>query len=318
MIMVFSLAVGPISLAQEEQIKAELPLFDPGEYLRFRGKRYVEIKLDPACEVEKINTPMTPHWKPKKPPWTIAWSDITIHNSWRMTLTWEGKCEASKYPDLIENFYQVEAGGYISKQVSDIENLITKGVDALIIVPGSLSALIPVIEKVYDMGIPVIVVHGRVNTEKFSCGLQPDEYEFGDWLGKQLNGKGEIIGIKGLPGYKPAIDRWQDAIDGISQYPDIKLLGAEFGYWSPIKVRKAVTDLLAAHPHFDGILSVDPWGTGAVIEYMVAAGRPLVPTTGFEENSSFKPWKKYNVTGIGSYDPAWLGADAIKMAIKVL
>jgi len=323
--VIFFLGGSSVCVRAQELIKdpfTELSMFDSGEYLRHRGQKQVEVDLNPACEVERINTPMTPNWKPKSPPWAIGWSDITVHNPWRMTVTWEGKHEVSKYPDLIKDFWQTEAGGDIGKQIADIETLIAKRVDALIISPGSPSALVPVIEKAYDMGIPVIVFHGRVDTQKFASSIQPDEYGmgwlFGTWLGKQLNGKGEIIGFKALPGYKPAIDRWQGAIDGIGQYPGIKLLGAEFAHWSPVEARKAATNLLAAHPQFDGILSIDPWAVGAVVEYMVAAGRPLVPTTGFEENSSFKVWKEHGITGIGANEPTWLGAEAVKVAIKIL
>ena len=300
----------------------QLPLFDSDNYIAAKAGEGKIVDLNPAMAPERINTPMTPSWKPKPPPWRFGWSDITVHNPWRMMVTWEGKLEAQKHPDLIKELIQVEAGGDISKQIADCENLLAKGVDVLIISPGSPGALVPVIEKAYDKGIPVIVFHGRVNTEKFTCSIQPDEYGFGwilgDWLGKHLNGKGKVIGLKGLPGYKPAIDRWQGAVDGLGQYPGVKIIGEEFGHWSPVKGRQAATNLLAAHPQFDGILSIDPWALSACLELMIAAGRPLVPSTGFEENSSFKAWKKYDIPGIGANEPVWLAAEAVKIGIKVM
>jgi len=300
----------------------QLGLFQSDEYIKAKAGQGTKLDLDPSMQPERINTPMTPSWKPKPPPWRFGWSDITVHNPWRMTVTWEGKVEAKKYPKLIKELIQLEAGGDINKQISDCENLLAKGVDVLIISPGSPSALVPVIEKAYEKGVPVIVFHGRVDTEKFTCSIQPDEYGFGwvfgDWLGKELKGKGKVIGIKGLPGYKPAIDRWQGAVDGLAQYPGVKIIGEEFGHWSPVKGRQAATNLLAAHPQFDGILSVDPWALGACLELMAAANRPMVPCTGFEENSASKIWKKYNVRGIGANEPPWLAAEAIKIAIKVM
>ncbi len=323
--VVLLLPICGLTALAAEQLKdpfAGLPVLDPQDYLKFRGERKVDVPLASVMEAEQINTPMTPNWKPKPPPWTFGYSEITVHNPWRMTVKEEALYEAKKHQDLIKKIFQVEAGGDIAKQIADCENLIAKGVDVLIISPGSPSALVPVIEKAYEKGIPVIVFHGRVNTEKFTCSIQPDEYGFGwvfgDWLGKQLNGKGKVIGIKGLPGYKPAIDRWQGAVDGIGQYPGIKIIGEEFGHWSPVKGRQASTNLLAAHPKFDGILSIDPWAVGAILELMAASGRAMVPATGFEENSSFKAWKKYNVTGIGCYEPTWLSAEAVKVAIKLM
>ncbi|MBW2618259.1 MAG: substrate-binding domain-containing protein [Deltaproteobacteria bacterium] len=329
--MVILLFVGLAVVLSLGSASAEQPTVDPftnlsmfssDNYIKVRAAKGTEVDLNPAMQSERINTPMTPSWKPKPPPWRIGWSDITVHNPWRMVVTWEGKLEAEKYPKLIKELIQVEAGGDINKQISDCENLLAKGVDVLIISPGSPSALVPVIEKAYEKGVPVIVFHGRVNTEKFTCSIQPDEYGFGwlfgDWLGKQLNGKGKVIGFKALPGYKPAIDRWQGAVDGLAQYPGVKMLGAEFAHWSPVKGRQAATNLLAAHPSFDGILSIDPWALAACIELMAAAGRPMVAATGFEENSSFRMWIEYDITGIGANEPTWLAAEAIKIAIKVM
>lgn len=314
-------AAGTAPAAQVDPF-TNLPMFSSENYLKVRSGAGVKIDLDPAMQPEMINTPMTPSWKTKKPPWRIGWSDITVHNPWRMMVTWEGKLEAEKHPKLIKELIQVEAGGDINKQISDCENLLAKGVDVLIVSPGSPSALVPVIEKAYDKGIPVIIFHGRVNTEKFTCSIQPDEYGFGwvfgDWLGKQLKGKGEVIGFKGLPGYKPAIDRWQGALDGLAQYPGVKIVGQEFGHWSPVKGRQAATSLLAAHPKFDGILAIDPWALAACLELMSSAGRKMVPATGFEENSSFKAWIKYDVPGIGANEPTWLAAEAVKIAIKIM
>jgi len=310
--------------AQEKLIDpyTALPVFDPNVYLQVLGEKYVDIDLCPVMLNEPINTPDTGKWKSSPPPWIFGYSDITVHNPWRMTVWNEAKYEAGKYPKVIKEMYMVEAGGDISKQMADIENLMAKRVNALLISPGSPSALVPVIEKAYDKGIPVILFNGRINSEKFTSGCQHDEFgmgwAFATWLAEQLNGKGTVVGIKGLAGYKDATDRWNGALAGIAQYPGIKLLGSEFGQWSPVEARKAATNLLAAHPKFDGILSIDPWGTAAIIELMGAAGRPMVPTTGFEENSSFRNWKKYDVTGIGANEPTWLSAEAVKVAIKVL
>lgn len=321
LVMIFSLGGSSISLGQEEVIK-DLKMLDPENYLQLRGEKYAEVGMDPGLEPERINLPMTPHWESKSPPWSIGYSDFSLLNTWRIMVAETAKHEASKYPDLIKNYWMVEAGGDISKQVADIETLIAKKVDALIIAPGSPSALVPVIEKAYDMGIPVIVFHGRVDTEKFACSIQPDEYGmgflYGDWLGKQLNGKGKIIGFKAVPGYRAAIDRWEGALAGISQYPDIKLLGAEFSWWNIPRATKAATDLLAAYPDFDGVLSVDEFATRAVVEALVAKGKPLVPMTCFEVNGCFAVWKKHNVTSIASNDPIWLGAEAVKVAVKIL
>ena len=308
--------------AEEKEVKELFTeVVDPNLYLEGLGERWVDVEFSPFMNAEPINTPMTPHWEVKEPPWTFGYSDLTISNPWRTTVMKEAQYEAEKHPEIGE-FFVTEAGGDINDQISDIENLIAKNIDALIIVPGSPSALVPVIEKAYDSGIVIIVVHGRVDTEKFTCSIQPDEYGFGwifgDWLGKKLNGQGEVVGIKAMAGYKPAIDRWAGALDGISQYPDIKIIGEEFGQWDPVEGKKAATSLLAAHKDFDGILSIDPWATAAILELMAYEGREMVPTTGFEENSSFKAWIDNDVEGIGCYEPTWLSAEAVIAAIKVL
>ena len=61
-----------------------------------------------------------------------------------------------------------DAGGYgnLSRQVSQIEDVIQRGVDAIVLVPASSDGTVPVVEKAVENGIPVINDGIATNTPK--------------------------------------------------------------------------------------------------------------------------------------------------------
>ncbi len=109
-----------------------------------------------------------------------------------------------KYKDKVEKVYYESADGDATKQVSQIENLLTKNVDALMIQPLSESALVNVVEKASDMGIPVIIFGASLLTDKYVTYVDRDNYAGGvaitDWICEAMGGKGKVVTIMGEPG----------------------------------------------------------------------------------------------------------------------
>ena len=61
-----------------------------------------------------------------------------------------------------------DAGGDTAKQIADVDDLLTRGVDALVIPPAVADALGPAIERAYDAGIPVMVFQSSPGTDKYT------------------------------------------------------------------------------------------------------------------------------------------------------
>jgi ribose transport system substrate-binding protein len=76
----------------------------------------------------------------RNPPWRIAISMPGVGNSWIVQMLEETKYEASRHKEISE-FIVVDAEWNPAKQVADLEDLLTKNVDAIIVFPVTPSSI---------------------------------------------------------------------------------------------------------------------------------------------------------------------------------
>ena len=263
---------------------------------------------------------VTPIAKPKTGPFKIGFSNISVVNTWRVQMVAEAKYEASLHKE-IGDFLMTDAGGSSSKQVADIEDLLARGVDALVIAPGSTTSLNPVIGKALKQGVPVFVFNSDV-TADVTSRIVSDERYFGqagaEYLVEQMGHKGSIIGLRGIAGMSIDDDRWNAAMDVFKKYPDIKVIDSAFGEWAYDKGKQICESLVLGHPQFDGIWSSGGAMTQACAETMNDNSRPLVPMTGEGNNGFLRVWKDMKLNSIAPIDPTWLSAEAVIASLRYL
>ena len=161
------------------------------------------------------------------------------------------------------------AKGYddLAGQVNQIENLIQKGVDALLIGPISSEALVAITEEAAGKGIPVYFNGEAALTDKLSGYICENDFDFGfkatDWLGKKLNGKGKIAFLPGPAGntYTEAINKGAHA--ALKGYPGLKLVAEKWGNAEDPAVGQATAEnILTAHPDLNGFFVVEAQAHG--------------------------------------------------------
>ena len=103
----------------------------------------------------------------KKPPYTVGFSNADISNSWAVFMHREVQAEVERHSDLIKDFYVTEAKGKADKQVGDIEDLMAKGIDILIVRATTEAALDPVVSRLFKQGLPVITVSKGIKSDNF-------------------------------------------------------------------------------------------------------------------------------------------------------
>ena len=122
-----------------------------------------------------------------------------------------------------------------SQQIEDIRHFIASNVDLLIVSPNEAAVITPIVEEAFDKGIPVIVVDRKILSDKYTAFVGADNYEIGKAVGNYiatlLNGKGNVVEIKGLSGSTPALERHQGFISSISHYPHIHLIEQVEAAW---------------------------------------------------------------------------------------
>lgn len=256
--------------------------------------------------------------------YTIGYDNYFMGNSWSVQLAAEFKAEAERLADRVDVIY-VESEGKTEKQIANIEDLITKGVDAIITTPNSPTALIPVLKKARTAGIKVILLASTIKSGDYDALLTVDDVAFGkagaEWLVKQLGGTGKIIALNGIAGISVSDDRFAGAKAVFDANPGIKILSAVDASWDYAQGKQAVSNLLAANPEIDGVWSQGGAMTLGAIDAFEAAQRPLVPMTGEDNNGYLKRWKALEASGfqsIGAAKPTWLGSESLKIALDLL
>ncbi len=258
-------------------------------------------------------------------PFTIGFSEHTLGVSWRVQSNEEFRYAAQQNPD-VKNFIVTQANGDVSKQIADIEDLISQKVDAILINAGSPKALIPVINKAAAAGIVVVDFDNTTESDK-AYHLTIDQEEFGrlgaEFLVKALDGKGKIVCFNGVKGTGVSAGRYAGAEKVFQEYPDIEILATVFGGWDYATAKKAMESLFAAYPTIDGIWSQGGAMSEAIMDAYFERGQMPPPITGEDNNGFFRAWSKAkemdpNFDSISASCPTWISAEAMRLAIKVL
>ena len=164
--------------------------------------------------------------------------------------------EASSYPNV--EIISTDANGDAAKLNSDIEDLIAKKVDGVIISGAWLEQLPSALDSLKKAGIPAVLVDRQwkggytsyVGPENFKIGQQNGQY-----IVDRLGGKGTVVVLKGGPADNSiGLNRTNGMLDIVSKATGITVINApDFGGWSEDGGLKQMENLLAANPKIDAV-----------------------------------------------------------------
>ena len=149
----------------------------------------------------------------------IGWSTIYLTPSWMQETSglMDACIEKYKAEGVISDYTIANADGDTSVQISQIENMIAEGYDAIILDAGSSDALNQVVEKATSQGVIVVNFDSLVTTDKVTCRIGTSDVEYGrlcaQWLVDTLGGKGNIIVFSGPAGVAVSDGREKGAME---------------------------------------------------------------------------------------------------------
>lgn len=195
----------------------------------------------------------------------IGWSQRGISGSdWWKTLVDGGEAAAKEAGAKIE---LLDANGDTVRQNSDVQTLIAKGVDAVIMNPNDPIGVEGSVAALKDAGIPLVVVNSNLDDKlvpDIYCYVAEDQVATGALSGrdtaekaiKKFGDKGEIkiVAIGGFPGdvisdlrYSGFKQGWNEVM---AQHPDVQTveLDMKYGEWKPDKALGPVRDVATGNP----------------------------------------------------------------------
>lgn len=215
---------------------------------------------------------------------------------------------------------QVVAGEFdFGKQAAQIDDFISKKVDALIIAPCDSQAVGSSIAEANRAGIPVFTVDimNLSPQGKVVCAVQSDNVEGGRQAGrlmaKALNGKGKVV-IINHPGVTSVLDRVDGFREIIAQYPGIKIISDVPAWGQRDKAMAAMEDILLKVPDVAGVFGInDDSALGAVAAIEAAGKLGKIVVVGYDATPEAKDAiKAGKIYGDAIQHPTLIGVKAIQ------
>ena len=196
---------------------------------------------------------------------TIGISNPFISSEYRTQMIQELTDTNKEYKDKgITNDLVIESADTdVPGQIQQLQNLISKGVDAILVNPGDVNGLNDTLQAAVAKGILVISVDQELATPNvYNVGIDQKQWAetSAKWLANKLGGKGNIVEIEGFPGHPANVARMSGVDEVLKGYPDIKVLGKDTGKWDEATGQQVMSNFLASFPNIDGVLDPGWYG----------------------------------------------------------
>ena len=200
-------------------------------------------------------------------------------------------------------------------QIQVMQNLISRGVDGILLAPLDDQSLVPPVKAAVNRNIPVVIFDSDLKTDVYSAFVATDNYEGGKLsarrLAEMLGGKGDVIMLKYSEGSDATIKREAGFLDGLKEYgPDIRLIsGNQYAGATFERAFQASQNLLNRFSAFDGVFTSNETSTQGMLRALQLAGRAgKVKFVGFDMNQTLLAGiTNGEIHGLAVQDPVSMG-----------
>ncbi len=204
------------------------------------------------------------------PPWTFCMAQDTMDHPWRSFMVTSAAEQAKKYPEFIEEFIFTDGKGTNEKQIADVEDLISRGCDLIMMSPREAQGLVPAVDAIKEAGLPLVVLDREIVGDDYNVFIGADNLPIGNGLGEYalelLGTEWNFLELEGIPGATPTIQRREGFHAIIGQHDGIVQLDAQPANYDLAPAIPIVEDWLTKHRgEFQAIYAHnDPMILGAV------------------------------------------------------
>lgn len=207
-----------------------------------------------------------------------------------------------------------------STQSNQVEDLITQGVDLIIINPVDSTAIASSVEKANEANIPVICVDRGTDSGEIVSFIASNNVEGGKLAGEYILEKvgenAEVVQLEGIPGASSTRERgegFKEATDG-----KIDLVASQTANFDRAEGLTVMENLLQAHPDVKAVFCQNDEMALGASEAIKTSGKDIV-VVGFDGNEdAISAVEDGSLSATVAQKPKEMGKLAIETAIKYL
>ena len=251
---------------------------------------------------------------------TIGLSVSTLDNPFFVTLRDGAQAMAN---DLGMELLVTDARDSVSTQISDIEDLVQRGIDVLIVNPTDSDAVVPAVAAAMAAGIPVIAVDRGVNTEGLAYFIASDNVAGGsaaaEFICGLLDGSGPVVELEGIPGVSATRERGEGFNTFMrEQCPGVEIVARQTANFNRAEGLTVMENILTAQPDIAAVFAHNDEMALGALQAVEAMGRDII-VVGFDAtDDAVAAVEDCRMAATVAQLPYQLGAQSVEAAAGIV
>lgn len=206
-------------------------------------------------------------------------------------------------------------------EMSNVEDLITQGVDLIMINPTDSDAVGNAVAAANDAGIPVITLDRSANSGDVVAHIASDNVAGGKMAGEfiieLLGGEGKVVELEGIPGASAARDRGEGFNAAIAG-SNLEVVARQTANFDRAEGLSVMENILQAQPEIDAVFAHNDEMALGALEAIKASGRDI-KVVGFDAtDDAVKAVEAGEMAATVQQLPKEIGGMGVETAMKVL
>ncbi|MEU4673444.1 sugar ABC transporter substrate-binding protein [Amycolatopsis sp. NPDC023774] len=193
---------------------------------------------------------------------TIGYSTYTLSNPFFAGMQKGLDAGTQKYGYKLVT---TNSNGDAAQQVTDIQNLISRGVNYILLSPADGKAIAPAVSAADMAHVPIISIADSV-IPPITATITIDDVKAGsdavDRIAAELKARkgsatGKVVDIQGILGTPSATRREEGFRRQLAHYPGLQVVAAQDGGYDTAKSNALMVDILQANPQIDAVFAAN-------------------------------------------------------------
>jgi ribose transport system substrate-binding protein len=258
----------------------------------------------------------------------VGFANSSVEHPWRIAIQNAIVDEAGKYDDIA--IITTEAGEDPVRQVHNVEDMIARGIDLLLVCTVEGEPFKPAVEMMKDAGIPLVPVDRAIIGNDYTCYVEQSNIDIckraADWIAEQMVEKygkpvGKVVELQGVPGNIPAEHRrigFHEQID--AKYPGLEIVSAQPTDYTRANSINVMENIIQGQSEIDAVYTHEDEIAFGAIDALKEAKRleGVIITGNGGSDRALASIKKGELTACFTYSPIDFGLVGMQMAAKIL
>ncbi len=210
----------------------------------------------------------------------------------------------------------------VQTQISQIEDQIAQGVQAIVVAPTDVSALNPTFETAKSRNIPVLFVDTKGDWPDALTYIGTDNRAggklAGEFICQRLNNTGNVALITGVLSQQTHIDRSEGAEEALAAC-GVTVVGKQPANSDRALGQSVMENMLTANPNLNAVFATNDLMALGALEAIRAAGRTGIIVVGFDANpDAAESILADGMTASIAQSPSNMGKFGVESALKAI